>query len=248
MFESFKVLPLLGLAACAATGAAQAQWFPPFGATPAGAIVQRLHAQGYTLIRPLRRNQTVYLAYVNAGIGRERLVIDAFSGEILQRFVATPRPLGPGFGGYIVEGGEFSAPPPLGRPPMRDFYSPPSNFAYGAPSDVGIPWSVAPVGPRNAKPKLRPHKPAEMKHARLSPPSEQAARPPEADATRAGNPPPTNAAPAATATPSGSPPAAPTATQVKNIVAPQPAAAAPPAERGSSDKSKVNDVPVNPLE
>lgn len=206
MFESFKVLPLLGLAAaCAATGAAQAQWFPPFGAVPAGAIVQRLHAQGYTLIRPLRRNQTVYLAYVNAGTTwRERLVIDAFSG--VQRFVARRRSLGPAFGGYIGEGREFSASPPLGPPPARDFYSPPGNFAYGAPFDVGIPSPVAPVGPREAKPKPRPHMPAEMKHARSSPPSEQAAKPP------------------------------------------QPAAAPQPAEKGSSDKSKLNDVPVNPLE
>jgi hypothetical protein len=283
MFESFKTLPLLGLAAaCAATGAAQAQWFPPPGAAPPEAIVQRLHAQGYSLIGPIRRNQTVLLADVNAGTtGRERLVIDAYSGEILQRFVAMPRSSRPIFGGYVAEGGEFSAPSPLGPPPARDFYSPPGNFAYGAPSGVEIRSPLAPVGPREAKPKLkpRPHGPAEMKHARSTPPSEQAAKPPEVGATQARHTEHTTAAPAGAGVPSGSPPAAgsaraapksaataapapaavpdraaavvpgaPTETQAKNVVGPQPAAAPQPAEKGSSEKSRVNDVPVNPLE
>ena len=68
------------------------QWFPPFGAASPREIVERLRAEGYVLVGPLRRNDTVYLADVIGGpAGRERLVIDAWSGEILQRFVARPR-------------------------------------------------------------------------------------------------------------------------------------------------------------
>ena len=255
MFVSFKALPLLGLAAAwAATSAAQAQWYSALGPAPAEAIVQRLHAQNYTLMGPLRRNQRVYLADVIAGAtGRERLVIDAYSGEILQRFVAMPRSLGPAIGGYVLEGGEFSAPITLGPPPAPEFYS-----AYGAPSDFATPSPVAPVGPREAepKPKPRPQKPAEMKRARSTTPSEQAAKAPEAGAA---SKPPASAAATAPSAPTSAPaavpdkatagtPAAPTETQPRNAARPQPAAAPQPAEKGSSTRLKVNDVPVNPLE
>ena len=67
----------------------EAQWFPPIGAASPHEIAERLRAEGFVLIGPLRRNDTVYLADVNAGpAGRERLVIDAWSGEVLQRFVS----------------------------------------------------------------------------------------------------------------------------------------------------------------
>jgi hypothetical protein len=102
---------------------ADAQWFP-FGAAPPGEIVQRLRAEGYTLIRPLERRDTVYLADVAGGpAGHERLVLDAWSGEILQRFVARR-------GGFVPEGGEFSEPPPLGPPPAREFRE--GNNGYGS--------------------------------------------------------------------------------------------------------------------
>ena len=127
---------LAGLAAFAAVGGANAQWFPPMGAASPGEIAQRLRAQGFVLMGPLRRNETVYLADVNAGAsGHERLVIDAWSGEVLQRFVARPRTRSPGAaGGYVIERGEFDSPPPLGPPP-RDFFfgSGGGGVAYGGP-------------------------------------------------------------------------------------------------------------------
>src|SRR5208337_3977737 len=103
-----------GVTAFALVPSVDAQWLP-FGAAPPGEIVQRLRAEGYVLIHPLERRDTVYLADVASGpAGHERLVIDAWSGEILQRFVVRR-------GGYAPEGGEFSEPPPLGPPPARAF-------------------------------------------------------------------------------------------------------------------------------
>ena len=119
-----RFAPRAALAAAFAligAGSAGAQWLPPVGAAPPGEIAQRLSASGYTLVGPLRRSQTVYLADVVGGPeGRERLVIDAWSGEILQRFVARPR-------GFVVQGGEFDTPRPLGPPPARDFYTGPGG-------------------------------------------------------------------------------------------------------------------------
>ncbi len=108
---------------------AQAQWAPPFGAAPPSEIVERLRAAGYVLIHPLERRETVYLADVSGGPGgRERLVIDAWSGEILQRFAERR-------GQFVPEGGEFSGPPPLGPPPIRDFREGNFNYGPGGPSD-----------------------------------------------------------------------------------------------------------------
>ena len=117
------------MTAFALVPSADAQWLP-FGAAPPREIVQRLRAEGYVLVGPLRRRDTVYLADVVGGpVGRERLVIDAWSGEILQRFVARSR-------GFVPEGGEFSEPPPLGPPPPRDFRE--GNYGYGAGAQGGL--------------------------------------------------------------------------------------------------------------
>jgi hypothetical protein len=149
-FAAFTVLT--------ASSEVDAQWFPPMGAASPGEIVQRLRAEGFVLIGPLRRRDTIYLADVNAGPdGRERLVIDAWSGEVLQRFMTRPRSWRPGPGaGYPVERGEFDSPPPLGPPPMRDFYvGPGGNFAYGGPPDARIPDAVGPINPHEAAPRTR---------------------------------------------------------------------------------------------
>ena len=115
--------------ALALVPSADAQWFLPFGAAPPAEIVNRLRAEGYVLARPLERRDTVYLADVVRGPhGRERLVVDAWSGEILQRFLARR-------GGFAPEGGEFSEPPPLGPPPARDFRE--GDFGYGPPGVRG---------------------------------------------------------------------------------------------------------------
>jgi hypothetical protein len=285
------------------------QWFPPIGAASPQEIAQRLRAEGFALVGPLRRNDTIYLADVNAGpAGRERLVIDAWSGEILQRFVArSPYPR-PGVGdGYVIERGEFDSPPPLAPPPARDFFVGPGgngNLAYGGPANARIPEAVGPVSPLERTPKTRVKpKPAASRHAPVESkpttaavppaqplkPDESGANPPARDnsgggATPAGaaptaTPPPAseasqppNAPPKPEASPTGSTPAAPpdqakgaapnpegaaTAPNMAQTQAkgePHPAQSEPPAAVPSapaakpSDKSKVNDVPVNPLE
>jgi hypothetical protein len=277
------------------------QWFPPIGAASPQEIAQRLRAEGFVLVGPLRRNDTVYLVDVNGGAaGRERLVIDAWSGEVLQRFVARspyPRP-GVG-GGYVIERGEFDSPPPLAPPPARDFFVGPGgngSVAYGGPANAHIPETVGPVGPFERTPRTRVRKPAASRHApaeskpttaAVAPaqplkPDEGGANPAAKDnsggaatgAAPAATPPASeasqqpNAPPKPEAPPTGSMPAAPpdqtkgaapnpegaatAQTQAKGEPHPaqsEPPAAAPAASAAKpSDKSKVNDVPVNPLE
>lgn len=208
---------LAALLSIAAVSGASAQFFPPMGAVSPGEVAQRLQAEGFVLIGPLRRNDTIYLADVNAGPeGRERLVIDAWSGEILQRFVPRQRSWRPGAGGpYVVERGEFDSPPPLGPPPMRDFTMGPGggNFAYGGPPDARVPSDIGPVyppepGPRTrtkSKPAAR-HKPIEASRPAITAaPPAQPAKPQESgsngtakDNSGGAAPPASAAAPAAT--------------------------------------------------
>ena len=99
--------------------AVEAQWLPPLGAAPPSEIAQRLRAQGFILAGPLYRRNSVYVVDVSAGPeGRERLIVDAWSGEILQRFVARGGRWRPEFGG------EFGEPPGVfGPPPASEFYT-----------------------------------------------------------------------------------------------------------------------------
>ncbi|MBV8103309.1 MAG: hypothetical protein JO223_01540 [Hyphomicrobiales bacterium] len=283
------------------------QWFPPIGAASPQEIAERLRAEGFVLVGPLHRNDTVYLADVNAGPGgRERLVIDAWSGEILQRIVARSPYSRPG-GGYVIERGEFDSPPPLAPPPARDFFVSPGgngNLAYGGPANARIPEAVGPVSPLERTPRARVKpKPAASRHAPAESKPTAAAVPPAqplktdegganpaakdnsgGGATPAGAAPPAtpppaseaskqpNAPPKPEAPPTGSTPAAPPdqtkgaapnpegaasspnmpQTQAKGEPRPpqsEPPAAVPSAPAAKpSDKSKVNDVPVNPLE
>ena len=256
-----------GVTAFALVPSVDAQWLP-FGAAPPGEIVQRLRAEGYVLIHPLERRDTVYLADVASGpAGHERLVIDAWSGEILQRFVVRR-------GGYAPEGGEFSEPPPLGPPPARAFREGNSrdfregNYGNGPEGPSGGyegrsggyegPSGGYEVQPR-ARAKSRPAAAARKGgEPRQTPPPAQPAEPQNAGTGSPGGapaaaapgaaPPPTAAAPAAApANPNPAPSPAAAQTQQKSE---QPAAAAssnPPPSAGKPEK-KVNDVPVNPLE
>ena len=284
-----------------------AQWFPPIGAASTHEIAERLRAEGFVLIGPLRRNDTVYLADVNAGhAGRERLVIDAWSGEILQRFVERSASSRPGAAdGYAIERGEFDSPPPLAPPPAREFFNGSggdANLAYGGPANARIPDAVGPVSPleRTPRTKVKPKpaanrpSPAQPKPATAALPPAQAVKPDEGGATPAvkdtsgGATPSPSAAPAATppapeASQQPSPPPRPEASTTApspsvtpdqtKAAAPTPAGAATPpsipqtqakeeprpaqspaavpsapATAKPGDKSKVNDVPVNPLE
>jgi len=255
---------LAALTILAAVPQAKAQWFP-FGGSPPGEIVQRLQAEGYLLLGPLVRKETVYLADVKAGPrGRERLVIDAWSGEILQRFVARRGRGGPSF---VPEDGEFNEPPPLGPPPAR---------AFREETDLG-PEEVPPKARAKSKPSTA-RRSAEPKP--LAQPGEPrnagaAGATPTAGAQNSGSP----AATAPAGSPSGGPggagaaetpparapsergkeaPPKPIAASVPPAGQTQTKAAAPPSSPAPSAgpspagekpaQKKVNDVPVNPLE
>jgi hypothetical protein len=103
-----------GLVAFAPVPVARAQWLPPWGGASAGEIERSLEAQGYGLIAPLVRRPGVYLADVRAGpAGYQRLIVDARSGQILERFVAPGRMWGPALAGRD----EFGQPlPSVGSP------------------------------------------------------------------------------------------------------------------------------------
>jgi hypothetical protein len=306
-FRSLRSISVFAIAACASVAGAQAQWLPPIGAAPPAEIAQRLRAEGYVLVGPLHRNQTVYLVDVSAGpAGRQRLVIDAWSGAILQRFVVRPRSLATGHGGYggdyVFGGGDFAGPPPLGPPPARDFFAVPGgNYAYGGSPDVRIPSDIGPVYPPESpsrrkvrpRPASAPHRQPETTPATASAPTETPIKPADAgaNATVKDNPVSTGAAAAPSSSPAspldvaqptdasakanesaaGASPAssqeapkdatpratvptaapAPAQTQAKNAAQPQtpaPPKSAPPVVEKQRDKSKVNDVPVNPLE
>ena len=145
LFWRLRLVATCAAAAFATTFAlvpsADAQWLLPFGAAPPAEIVNRLRAEGYVLARPLERRDTVYLADVVRGPhGRERLVIDAWSGEISSGFSLAAE-------GFAPEGGEYSEPPPLGPPPAGDFRE--GDFGYGPPGGSEAP-------PPKAKPRQRP--------------------------------------------------------------------------------------------
>ena len=204
-----------------------AQWLPPFGAAPPAEIVQRLRAEGYVLARPLQRRDTVYLADVAHGPrGRERLVVDAWSGEILQKFLVRR-------GEYVPEGGEFSEPPPLGPPPARDFGE---GTFYSGPGAEAPPRARArtrsSVAHRGGEPPAEAPSPASPAGA----PNAPGATPPAAAAV----PNPGQSATDAQPKPKASPSTAPAEAKETAPHAPAPAS--------EKDQKKVNDVPVNPLD
>jgi hypothetical protein len=238
--------------------AAMAQWLPPpWGAAFPGEIARSLEARGYVLTAPLMRRPGVYLADVSAGTaGYQRLVIDARSGQILERFTAPGRMWGPAL---VARGDEFGEPPAqgVGGPPQGGAFSNPrggslpAKSAYGGSGDVHIPAAISPYGPAaaplSAKPKLKvastEHKIPGTKALIVNPPL-----PPPAprEAARADEPRPPQTQPAAKED-SGQPSVASHPAEADNA---SPAAA--PATHGSSteasDKPKVSIVPAAPFE
>jgi hypothetical protein len=149
-----------GLIAFAFIPAATAQWLPPWRAAFPGEIERSLEAQGYMLTAPLMRRPGVYLADVSAGpAGYQRLVIDARSGQILERFIAPGRIWGPAI---ASRGEEFGGPlPGVGGPPLSGEFSrppgPSAQPAYREPGNLHIPAAISPYdsgeAPAGAKPK-----------------------------------------------------------------------------------------------
>ncbi len=245
--------------ALAVAPAAQAQWFSPFGAASPGEIVQRLQAQGYRLTGPLYRRNTVYLADVIAGrAGRERLIIDAWSGEILQRFVLRRGHWRRGFGG------EFAEPIPpgvFGPPPASDFSD--DRPARGSEEPIkprARPRSTANREPAETAPAAGAPAPAPLVSPSAAPsaavnpnapPSAsssaetKAAAPPSPAVT--GKAPKADAAAAARLETEPPPSGAPARTEAQSAKAASPPPAPVPVPK-SNDKSKVNDVPVMPLD
>ena len=139
------------LIAVAFVPTATAQWMPPWGAPFPGEIERGLEAQGYVLTAPLMRRPGVYLADVSAGpAGHQRLIIDARSGQVLERFPTSRRNWGPAL---AARDGEFGEPQPggVGPPLGPGFAGPPAaaataRSAYGGPANVHIPAAVSPYG------------------------------------------------------------------------------------------------------
>jgi len=194
--------PVLGaLIAVAFVPTATAQWMPPWGPVFPGEIERNLEAQGYVLTAPLMRRPGVYLADVSAGpAGHQRLIIDARSGQVLERFTTPGRNWGPTVAARDEEFGEpqdGGVGPPLGP----GFAGPPAaaamaRSAYGGPANVHIPAAVSPYGvaePRagtKAKPKsASTERKAAAINRPLPPPAPR--EPAKADGSGSGAPQPT---------------------------------------------------------
>jgi hypothetical protein len=234
----------LALVAFAYVPTARAQWMPPWGGAFPGQIERSLEAQGFVLTAPLMRRPGVYLADVSAGpAGYQRLVIDARSGQILERFVAPGRMWGPALAARNEEFGE----PPLGAgpPPDPGFSRPPgaaspTKSVYGGAGYVHIPATIGPYGVGEQPTGTKSKSVSTERKARATKP---VSTPPL--------PPPT-AREAAKPDGSGSPPAEKhepdqlrndsRPTEVENV-APAVAPAAPSSSAEGSDKPKVSIVP-----
>lgn len=238
-----------GLIAFAFVPTATAQWLTPWQAASPGDIARNLEAQGYGLIAPLVRRPGIYLADVSAGLaGYQRLVIDATSGQILERFIAPGRMWGPTLAARDEEFGDPSRPGGVG-PPLSPSFSgrpaaaPAAKSAYGGPADTHIPAAISPYG--GEAPAGRKPRPKSISTERKAP----------AAKTPAVNPPLPPPAPREAAKPegSGSPASKPAEkrdsdqpkidfrpTEVNNV----PPAAAPGMSSEPSDKSKVSIVPA----
>jgi hypothetical protein len=237
------------LVAFAPVPAARAQWLPPWGGASPGEIERSLEAQGYNLIAPLMRRPGVYLADVSAGpAGYQRLVVDASSGQILERFVAPGRMWGPTLAARNEEFGEpqfggvgprlnpgFSGPPGTAAPLGKS--------AYGGPANLHIPAAVSPYGhgeaPAGTKARAKPTsterkapatKPASSPP--LPPPAPREAARPDGSGSPASEP--------AKAHESNQPKIDPRPTEVDNA---PPAATTQGSPAEGSDKSKVSIVP-----
>ena len=229
-----------GLIAFAFVPTAKAQWLTPWRAASPGEIERSLEAQGYGLIAPLVRRPEVYLADVSAGpAGYQRLVIDARSGQILERFIAPGRMWGPRFAARDEEFGEPPRPGGIG-PPLspsvsgRPAATPPTKSAYGGPADAHIPAAISPYGaeaPAGTKPRPK----SMIVNPPLPPPAPREAAKPDGSGSPASKP--------AEKDDSDQPKIDFRPTEVDDVP-PAASPAAPGLSSEPSDKSKVSIVPA----
>jgi hypothetical protein len=165
------------LMAVAFAPTAMAQWMRPWGAPFPRDIEQSLEAQGYVLTAPLMRRPGVYLADVSAGpAGHQRLIIDARSGQVLERFPAPGRNWGPALAARDEEFGE-PQPGGFGPPLGPGFAGQPAvdataGSAYGGPANVHMPAAVSPysVGETRAGTKAKLKSASRERKATINPP------------------------------------------------------------------------------
>ena len=225
-----------GLMVFAFVPAAAAQWLaPPWRVAFPGEIARSLEAQGYLLTAPLMRRPGIYLADVSAGpAGHQRLIIDAMSGQILERFIApgqmpgqvSGQAWGPAFASRGEEFGEPS-PPGAGGPPLSGGLlneprpAAPAKKSVRGLANIHIPAAISPYGEREA-PAAAKRKPKSLSTERRP----SAARP---------------------AGPTFSPPLPPPAprelARADESASPAPPSAVPASSVDASDKPKVSIVP-----
>ena len=256
----------------AAPTVAQAQgFFFLFGSPSPYEIERRLEAAGYSLTGPLTMRGDVYLAdVVVRGEGPERLVIDAQSGRIVERYR-----------GHADRWREASAPPPSAWSDDPRFWNGPRPPAAIGP-DTEPPDAFTPPPPPNVieAPKTDTFKPkpkaAETKPKATPKPMPVANvnnPPPAAVVPHPAAPIPVAPPPAAASSPAAAAPASPNLAPPSAAVAPASAApAASPSPKASIEAAKadapslakpspastpaaapakskaVNDIPVTPLD
>jgi hypothetical protein len=211
LFPATKVAALALAAGLLTLGAtsADAQWFrwPSFdAAVPAMEVERLLQESGYRLTGPIYRNGSVYVASVlGRDDDRERLIIDARDGRLLQRYAvaptrrsrdiagdwSSPRPHVAPRDGWFDSEDDFGSPRPPGdvngddgsrhAPRTDEVARTDDSNPYGAPSSspyVILAPPAATHDPALEKPKTKPqvrHKKPEL--APVAQPATPAATP-----------------------------------------------------------------------
>jgi hypothetical protein len=249
----------LVLLALPATAQAQGFFFL-FGSPSPYEIERQLAASGYELTGPLTMRGDVYLADVIVrGEGPERLVIDAQSGRVVERYR-----------GRADRWREAAAPPPSGwgddprlwngpRPPapIGPDVAPPASFEPARPSVLETPKAEnSKLKPKAAeiKPKTTPKPPTPVANVTNPPPAAVVPAPtatiPVAPPAAASSPAAVPASPAAIpASPSAAAAASPSpAPAIEAAKADAPSAAKPTPAVAPVKSKAVNDIPVTPLD
>jgi len=271
-----RTLAVAGIAAgllVTLAGSAQAQFFGWWGSPtadgvpgnamiPPGEIYRIVAARGYQVTGGLQRNGRVYLVEAIDQWGRAlRLVVDAYEGDILQRFATTPpRPAA-------------SIPQPQSQANLYPQYSsyPAYPDAAPPPAAAAAPYVIPGIGHKTSGDARRSHVKKTQTAAReTGTPAAEPARSghrvrAEAVAPRAGHTarieavPPRPAADVVAPQPAAKPepakavaqPAAkaePVTAAVAPAAAPPPASSPKPARPKTDGPGYANGVPINPLD